>query len=72
MLTVAILINGQPIMARSGVNTSRQHPDGQVEYRVDDGSIVLHDPADGAVKLAMKLLETIKEQGRERRDVELC
>lgn len=39
MLTVAILINGQPIMARSAVNRGRTR-EGKTEYRVDDGSII--------------------------------
>lgn len=64
MLTVAILINGQPLMARSAVNTGVEHDDGCIEYSVDDGSTLLHDPTHGAVGLAKELLGTIKEQGR--------
>lgn len=62
MITVAILINGQPLMARSATNTGHQSFDGRVRYRVDDGSTVLHDPDAGAVPLAVKLLQTIQEQ----------
>jgi len=62
MLTVAILINGQPIMARSAVNTGKTLGDGCVVYEVDDGRKVHHRPGDGAVKLAKKLLDTIKER----------
>lgn len=62
MLTVAILINGNPLMARSAVNTTRRRGREAV-YRCDDGSEVLHDPDDGAVALAIKLLGTIKEVG---------
>lgn len=62
MLTVAILINGQPIMARSAVNTGKVLGDGCVVYAVDDGSKIHHRPESGAVKLAEKLLKTIKEQ----------
>jgi hypothetical protein len=62
MLTVAILINGQPIMARSAVNTGKVLGDGCVVYAVDDGSKIHHRPENGAVKLAEKLLKTIKEQ----------
>lgn len=61
MLTVAIMINGRnPIFARTAVNTDERKGK-KVAYRVDDGSTVWHDPKDGAVKLAMKLLKTIKE-----------
>jgi hypothetical protein len=31
------------------------------EYSVDDGSIIEHNPQDGAIALAIKLLQTIKE-----------
>jgi hypothetical protein len=58
MISVVISINGHPITGRSAVNTLRK-VDGKSEYRIDDGSIVLHDPADGAVVLAKKLLDTI-------------
>ena len=63
MLTVAILINGQPIMARSAVNTGKILANGCTVYEVDDGSKVHHHTENGAVKLAEKLLKTIKEQG---------
>lgn len=63
MLSVAILINGRPIMARSAVNTTRPgDTPGTIAYRVDDGSTIDHDPKDGAVALAIKLLGTIREQ----------
>lgn len=61
MLTVAILINGHPLMARSAVNTASQNTKGETLYKVDDGSIVAHKREDGAVALAIKLLKTIKE-----------
>jgi len=68
MLTVAILINGQPIMARSAVNTGKRcssdKHDNRMVYDVDDGKQVYHDPNDGAVVLSHKLLDTIKEQGK--------
>lgn len=62
MITVAIMINGHPIMARSAVNTGKTLGNGCTVYRVDDGSAVHHREKDGAVKLAQKLLKTIKEQ----------
>lgn len=57
MMTVAILINGNPIMARSAVNRLEE----KGVYICDDGSEIKHDPKDGAVALAHKLLDTIKE-----------
>ena len=65
VLSVSIAINGEPIFARSAVNRGEQ-PSGFTKYEVDDGSTVLHKPEDGAVKLAIQLLKTIKEQGVSR------
>ncbi len=61
MITVAILINGQPIAARSAVNTGITDNKGITKYKNDDGLTILHNPKDGAVKLAIKMLKTIKE-----------
>lgn len=61
MLSVCILINGNPLTARSCHNTEDENERGEVRYRVDDGSDVWHDPEDGVVALAKKLLDTIRE-----------
>lgn len=61
MITVAILINGNPIMARSAVNKGCKNEKGETRYRCDDGSHIMHKREDGAVKLAKKLLDTIVE-----------
>ena len=57
MLTVAILKNGKVLMARSVVNKIKE----KGVYLCDDGSEIKHDPEDGAVELAIKMLKTIKE-----------
>ena len=62
MITVAILINGNPIMARSATNSGKVLANGSTVYNVDDGKTVRHHQEKGAVKLAIKLLNTIKEQ----------
>lgn len=59
MITVAILINGEPIMARSAVNKGEQDPEGRTLYEVDDGARLYHRRGDGPVPLAIKMLETI-------------
>lgn len=64
MITVAILINGKPIAARSAINRGTQ-PDGRTRYEVDDGGTVLHRREDGAVRLAVKLLRRVRELGGE-------
>ena len=67
MITVAILINGQPIMARSATNICEvkakrgEQPGQWCSYRADDGSHIRHRREDGAVNLAIRLLQTIKE-----------
>lgn len=66
MISVAIFINGTPIMARSAVNRGRAdgvfvpHKE-MCKYEVDDGSVIEHDRAAGAVALAIEMLKTIKE-----------
>lgn len=60
MLTVAILVNGQPIYSRTAVNMSQQYK-GKTRYDLDDGSIIWHNPKRGAVELATRMLKTIKE-----------
>lgn len=57
MLTVTILINGQPIYTRSVVNRIKE----KGGYVCDDGKLIKHDPEDGAVALAIKALRTIRE-----------
>jgi hypothetical protein len=58
VITVTILINGQPIFTRSAVNL-----DGKPisTYRVDDGNVIKHHRDDGAVQLAKAMLDCIKE-----------
>lgn len=63
MITVAILINGNPIIARScsregNINFEEQ---GNNYYKCDDGRVIEHNYADGAVRLAIKMLEGVKE-----------
>ena len=60
MITVNILINGQPIFTRSAVRTAGK-PGGLCAYKLDDGSTLTHEYDHGAVKLAMKMLKTIRE-----------
>ena len=57
MLTISILINGEPLYTRTVVNRLLE----KGVYICDDGSEIKHDPNDGAVKLAIKALKTIKE-----------
>lgn len=61
MITVAIMINGNPIMARSAYNTGEKTSEGLTIYQCDDGSKIEHDYDDGAVALSRKLLDTIHE-----------
>lgn len=56
MIGVYITINGEPIFARTAVNRLKEHG----VYVCDDGNTIKHDPEDGAVKLAIKMLELIE------------
>lgn len=63
MITVTITINGRILYSRTAVNKS---PDGTLDssittYAVDDGSVIKHRRNLGAVPLAKKMLDTIKE-----------
>lgn len=53
MITVSILINSKPIYTRSAIAI------GGNQYKVDDGSIIVHSGP--PVELARALLETIHE-----------
>lgn len=57
MISVSIAINGEPVFARTAVNRLKEVG----KYVVDDGSFIEHDPEDGAVALAIKMLQTIQE-----------
>lgn len=56
MIGVYITINGTPIMARTAVNRLKEHG----VYIADDGTRIEHNPDDGAVALAIKMLQTIE------------
>lgn len=60
MLTVSISINGKALYTRTVVNTLAGRG-GIAVYRCDDGSMIKHRPAKGAVRLAIEALKTIKE-----------
>jgi hypothetical protein len=59
MISVHIAINGTPILARSAVR--REGLTQPFTYDCDDGTVIEHNYGDGAVVLAKKLLDTIKE-----------
>ena len=60
MITVAIFINGNPIIARSARNQT--HTRGKkTKYKCDNGSVIWHNRGEGAVELAKRMLDTVKE-----------
>ena len=65
MITVAILINGQPIVARNAVNKIERNDKGETKYLTDSGEVVWHHRKDGAVVLAHKLLDLIKNDEKD-------
>ena len=61
MISVMILINGNPIMGRSAVNSGKIDAKGKHIYNIDDGSVIHHNQDTGAAVLAIKMLKLIKE-----------
>ena len=60
MITVSILINGNPVYTRSAVNVGKGSH-GSCKYQLDDGQVIEHISDDGAVPLAKRMLDTIVE-----------
>ena len=61
MISVNININETTIYTRSAVRIEDEDGNGKATYKVDDGTIIRHNPKDGAVVLVKKMLDTIKE-----------
>ena len=68
MITVSISINGDIIYARTAQNRLEEHG----VYILDTGERIHHDPHDGAVALAVKMLHTIEEDPDELSLCENC
>lgn len=62
MITVAILINGNPIVAKNAINQRTQNDLGETAYKTDSGEIIWHHRDAGAVTLARRLLDTIRNE----------
>lgn len=65
MITVSILINGQPIYTRSAVRVTTGDK-GINTYQLDDGTHIFHRYDDGAIPLAIQMLKTIHEVKKEK------
>lgn len=61
MITVSIFINNNPILTRSAYRIKGNEGE-SCQYHCDDGSMITHNYDDGAVVLAKKMLDTIKEK----------
>jgi hypothetical protein len=61
VITVSILINGQPIFTRSARNNFEKNSNGETKYIADTGEVVWHkrDMRNGAIELSKKLLDLI-------------
>jgi hypothetical protein len=60
MITVVVMVNGKPILARSAKNIGEQNENGEDKYEVDTGEIVWHKRDEGAVPLVKMMLDTIR------------
>lgn len=67
MITVAININGNCLMAKSAVRfvdpPTKGSQKGLAQYRTDCNHIIEHNPDDGAIALAHKMLDLLHEEG---------
>jgi len=64
MMTVAILINNEPLYSRTIKRiVNEDDTDGNRCYEVDDGTRIWHDPHDGIITLAKKVLDKIEPVG---------
>lgn len=61
MISVVILINGNPIMARSAVNKMERNDRNETKYITDCGNVIWHHRDAGAVPLAKMMLDAILE-----------
>ncbi|MBU2177731.1 MAG: hypothetical protein KJ556_21775 [Gammaproteobacteria bacterium] len=66
MITVSILINSRPIYTRTARNIGPVDPladnvQDNCLYLLDTGEVISHRQSAGAVVLAKKMLDTIKE-----------
>lgn len=60
MMTVAIFLNGNPLVAKSVVNEGFNSDTGKHSYRLDSGEVILHDRDAGAIALAIEMLKYIR------------
>lgn len=68
MITVSVSINGEPIYTRTAVNRLKEHG----VYIQDTGERIHHDPNEGPVALAIKMLNTIYDNPDELTMCEHC
>lgn len=62
MISVSISINANAIYTRTAIRIKDPTSDRpNAIYKVDDGNYIQHNPDDGAIKLAKKLLDLVEE-----------
>lgn len=62
MLTVTVSVNGKTVYARSAHRRTSRWAKGKEQcYLTDAGDLIYHDPDKGIIKLAGKILKTIKD-----------
>lgn len=78
MITVAILINGEPIVVCSAVNKGYIFADEEIghpkvdmcRYETTVGTTLHHSRGDGAIKLAKKMLDSYAKQEKKGKKFE--
>lgn len=65
MISVSIAINGTATLTRSAWNTGFKGAGKTTRYDTDAGDSIYHDPREGCVVLAKKMLDTLKVDVKE-------
>lgn len=64
MMTIVIIVNGQPIYCRSLQRiVEEKEGNGERCYALDDGTRIWHKPSDGIIELSKKVLDHIDPVG---------
>jgi len=58
MIECKILINGYPVFWKQAVRQVEKFPGRDALYKTGDGFFIRHNPDDGAIELAKKLMDS--------------
>ena len=68
MLTVEIKVNGRVIHCTKAVNQRASDAEGRTLYHTSECGSIYHHREDGAIRLAIKMLEMLQSSQTEHKD----